>query len=133
EAFWAGLGAVHDGMAAIEPERVFEPVEALAGALIAAVSEPAIGLQQDRRAEIAVLVPPVARAGGRAAEAENALPQAVQLRAFLWRLVPLAIRRRLIGLQPGLDQLVLCVQPAEVGDEILQHLHMRQRRDPACS
>ena len=30
-----------------------------------------------------------------------------------------------------LDQLVLCIQPGEVGDEIFQNLHMRQRRDPA--
>src|ERR1700730_13847300 len=131
EAFWAGLGAVHDGMAAIEAERVLQPGETLAGALIAAVGEPAIGLQQDRRAEIAVLVPPVARAGGRAAEAEDALPQPVQLGALLLRLVALAIRRRLVGLQPGLDQLVLRIQSAEIGNEILQHLHMRQRRDPA--
>ena len=70
-------------MAAIEPERVLEPVEALAGALIAAVGEPAIGLQQDRQAEIAVLVLPVARAGGRAAETEDALPQPVQFGALL--------------------------------------------------
>src|SRR5205807_4943607 len=83
EPFRAGLGAVHDRVAAIEPERVVEPVEALAGPLVAAVGEPAIGLQQHRRAEIAVLVPPVARAGGRAAEAEDALPQAVELCAFL--------------------------------------------------
>src|SRR6266851_38426 len=83
EPFWAGLGAVHDGVAAVEPERVLEPVEALAGALVAAVGEPPIGLQQDRRTEITVLVPPVARAGGRAAEAEDALPQPVELGAFL--------------------------------------------------
>ena len=42
EPFWACLGAVHDGVAAIEPERVLEPVEALAGPLIAAVGKPAI-------------------------------------------------------------------------------------------
>src|SRR5271166_2640012 len=83
EPFRAGPSAVHDRVAAIEPERVLEPVETLAGALISAVGEPAVGLQQDRRAEIAVLVPPVARARGRAAEAEDALPQAVELGALL--------------------------------------------------
>src|SRR6266849_6375639 len=98
EPFRAGLGAVHDRVAAIEPERVLEPVETLAGALIAAVGEPAIGLQQDRRAEIAVLVPPVARARGRTAEAEDALPQPVEFGALSRRLAALAIRRRLIGL-----------------------------------
>src|SRR6516162_7547459 len=50
EAFRAGAGAVHNRVAAIEAERVLEPVEALAGTLIAAVGEPTIGLQQDRRA-----------------------------------------------------------------------------------
>src|SRR5436305_13452424 len=78
EPFGTGLGAIHDGVAAIETERVLEPVEALAGTLIAAVGEPAIGLQQDRRAEILVLVPPITRAGGRAAEAEDALPDDIE-------------------------------------------------------
>src|SRR3546814_16495457 len=53
----AGLGAVHDGVAAIQPERILEGVETLAGVLIAAVGDPAIGLQQHRRAEIAVAGP----------------------------------------------------------------------------
>src|SRR5690349_21257052 len=85
EPFRAGLRAVHDGVAAIEAERILEPIKALSGALIAAVGKPAIRLQQDRRAEIAVLVPPVARARGRAAEAQNALPGSVELGALLWR------------------------------------------------
>src|SRR5260370_42085271 len=84
EPFRTGLGAVHDGVAAIETEWILEPVEALAGALIAAVGKPAVRLQQDRWTQIAVLVPPVARAGGRAAEGKNALPRAVELCAFLW-------------------------------------------------
>src|SRR6267143_3157326 len=90
EPFRASLGAVHDGVAAIETERVLEPVEALAGALISAVGKPAVRLQQDRWAKIAVLVPPVARTRGRAAEAEDALPRTVELCALLLRLAPLA-------------------------------------------
>ena len=69
-------------MAAIEAERVLEPVEALAGALIAAVRKPTIGLQQDRRTEILILVPPIARARGRAAEAQNAFPRPIELGTF---------------------------------------------------
>jgi hypothetical protein len=42
ESFRAGLSAVHDRMAAIEPERVFEPIQALAGALIATVGKPSV-------------------------------------------------------------------------------------------
>src|SRR5689334_14282103 len=37
EALRAGLGAVHDGVAAIKPERVLEIVEAFAGCLIARI------------------------------------------------------------------------------------------------
>src|SRR5690348_2162200 len=70
EPFRAGPGAVHDGVAAVETERVLEPVEAVTGALIPAVGKPAVRLQQDRRAKIAILVPPVARARRRAAEAK---------------------------------------------------------------
>src|SRR5689334_2442351 len=77
EALRAGLRAVHDGVAAVKSERVLERVEAVAGALVARVGDPAIGLQQHGGAEIAVAVPPVARAGRGAAEAQNALPQAV--------------------------------------------------------
>src|SRR5438045_1860512 len=55
----------------------------------------------------------------------------VAIEGFLLRLVALAVRGRLIGLQPGLDQLVLAVQSGEFGNEILQYLHMRQRGDPA--
>src|SRR3546814_10728715 len=67
----AGLGAVHDGVAAVEPEGILELVEPLAGRLVTAVGDPAVGAQQDGGAEVAVAVPPVARAGGRAAKARS--------------------------------------------------------------
>ena len=44
----ACLGAVHNGVAAIEAEGVFEIIEALACGFIAAVYEPAVSLQQNR-------------------------------------------------------------------------------------
>src|SRR3954453_18620965 len=75
EALWAGLGAVHDRVAAVEPERVLEIVEPLTGSFVARVDEPAAGLQQRSRPHEFVRVPPVARAGGRAAGAEDALVQ----------------------------------------------------------
>src|SRR6185312_8108525 len=76
EALRAGLGSIHDGVAAVEPERVFEIVEPLVGP------------------EEAVAVPPVARAGGRAAGAEDALIEAVELLAVLVALLPFLLRRR---------------------------------------
>src|SRR5262249_57543347 len=46
ESLGAGLRAVHNGMAAIEAERVFEIVEPVTSRLVSAVDDPAIGLQQ---------------------------------------------------------------------------------------
>src|SRR5262245_29985748 len=99
----AGLGAVEDGVAAVEPERVLELIEALARALVPAVLDPAVRLQQDGRAEITVAVPPIGRAGGRAAGAEDALIEPVELVAVFLRLAPFFLRRRAVGLEPGLD------------------------------
>src|SRR5712691_6345338 len=61
EVLRAGVGAVHDGVAAIEPERVLEIVEPVAGRLVAAVDDPALRLQQRRGPEKTVAFPPVAR------------------------------------------------------------------------
>src|SRR5215217_6608632 len=44
QALGADLGAVHDGVAAIELERVLEVVEALVRGVVAAVGDPAVGL-----------------------------------------------------------------------------------------
>src|SRR5581483_7857747 len=79
----AGLGAVHDGVSSIEPEAILELVEPLAGALVAAVLDPAVGLEQDGGAEIAVAVPPIGGAGGRTAGAQDALVEPVELVAIL--------------------------------------------------
>src|SRR5580700_8294853 len=89
EALGTGLGAIHDGVAAIEPERVLEIVKALAGRLVAAVGDVAIGLQQGRGTKIAVVVPPIAWAGGRATGAQDAFVEPVKLDAVVVALPPL--------------------------------------------
>src|SRR5262245_35481791 len=94
EVLRAGIGAVQDGVAAVEPERVLEIVEPLAGRLVAAVDDPALCLQQRRRPEEAVAVPPVARAGGGAAGAQDALVEPVELAAVVVALPPFLLRRR---------------------------------------
>src|SRR5689334_3070412 len=71
EALRTGLGAVHDGVAPVKAERIFEIVEPFTGGLIAGIGDPAVRLQQGRRTEEAVAVPPIARAGRRAAGAQN--------------------------------------------------------------
>src|SRR5215213_4332345 len=67
EALGADVGAVHDRVAPVEPVWVLELVEPVARRLVAAVGDEAIGLEQDRGAEEAVGVPPIARATRRAA------------------------------------------------------------------
>ena len=110
EVLRAGAGAVHDRVAAEHPVGVVQLVEPLAGLLVAGVGDPAVGLQQDGRAEVAVAVPPVAGAARLAAEAEDAFPQPVEPLALLRALQPLARRRRRVGLEPRLDQPVLGVR-----------------------
>src|SRR6516225_5586418 len=103
EALRAGLGAVHDGVAAVETERILEIVEALAGGLIARVLDPARRLQQRGGTEEALAVPPIARARGRAAGAKDTFVEPVELLAVLVALLPFLLRRRRRGLQPRLD------------------------------
>ena len=55
----ANLRAVHNGVATIELERVFKVIEAFASAFVAAVDQPAIGLQERGRPEIFVTIPPI--------------------------------------------------------------------------
>src|SRR5690606_12198756 len=107
----SGPRAVHDGVAAVELERVLEVVESRTGVFVAGVDDPAVGLEQDRGAEVAIAVPPVAGARGAAAGAQDALVQAVELGAVLLRLQALAVRRRrALGADPGLDGGVLGVE-----------------------
>src|SRR5262249_18300092 len=94
EMLRAGVGAIHDGVAAIEPERVLEIVKPLAGRFIPAVDDPALRLQQCRGPEKTIAVPPVARTCGRAAGAQDALIKPIELGAILVALAPFLLRRR---------------------------------------
>jgi len=62
ETLRARLGAVHDGVAAIEPERIFKIIEPLAGGFVARILDPACRLQQRGGPQEALAVPPIARA-----------------------------------------------------------------------
>lgn len=73
--------AVENRVAAVQAHRVVEGVLALLVALVARVDEPAVRLQQDGRAQVLLRVPPVRRARGRAACAQDALVQPVELLA----------------------------------------------------
>ena len=116
-------------MAAIEAERVFQPIEPLARRLVAGVDQPAIGLEQHGRAEIALAVPPIARARCLAAEAQDAFIEPVELGPVLVALAPFLRRFGRDGLEPGLDGGKLRIGHGEVRHEVLDHRQMRQRVD----
>src|SRR5690606_14772106 len=97
------LGAVHDRAASVEPEGAFEEVEPFVAGPVAAVDDEAEGLKQACRAHELVRVPPVGRAGGRTAGAENAFVKPVQLGALLGRLEALALGHRSVVDDPGTD------------------------------
>ena len=87
------------------------------------ISHPSVSSHESGRSEVLVLVPPVTRATGRAAGAENALVQAVKLPTVLLRLQELALRGRVVVLQVRFNRLVLLVELREVRDEVLHNVH----------
>src|SRR6476661_1524998 len=103
EILGACLGAIHDGVAAVETEGVLEIIKALAGRFVAAVLQPAVRLQERRGAEKTLAVPPIAGTRGRTARAQNALIKTVQPRPIVVTLLPFLGRRGRYSLQPWLD------------------------------
>ena len=81
ETLGAGTRAVEDGVAAVQTHAVVERVLALRRLLVTRVGDPAVRLQQHGRAEVLFAVPPVGRARGAAAGAQDALVQTVELLA----------------------------------------------------
>jgi hypothetical protein len=95
-------------VAAIEPERVFEIVEPVARRFVPAVDQPAIGLEEHGWSEEAISVPPMARAPGRAAKAEDALVKSIDFAPLLRRLQPLLLRLGRRRLKPWFNETILC-------------------------
>ena len=85
----AGPCAVEDGVAAVHAHAVVEGRLAFGGLLVTRISQPAVRLQQDGGTQVLLAVPPVRRAGGRAAGAQDAFVQTVELTAVLGTLAVL--------------------------------------------
>jgi len=85
-------------------------------------------LHQHGRAEVRVGVPPVRRAAGGAARAQDALVHPVELLAVHLGLqeLLLAFFLGLLGFQPRLNARVLVREVGHVGDQVLDHVHVRQ-------
>ena len=75
-------------------------------------------MQQCSRAQELVRVPPEGRARGRAASAQDALVQTVELFTLFWRLQTLDGRSRRVVLQERLNFLVLLVEDAHIDDQV---------------
>lgn len=69
-------------MASVQAHAVVQRILALSFLFISRVGYPAVGLEEDSRAEVLLLIPPVRRAGCRAAGAENAFVETVELLAL---------------------------------------------------
>ena len=85
----AGSRAVKDGVATVYAHAVIQGVLSFGGLLVTGVGQPTVGLEEDGGAKVFLAVPPVRRAGGGAAGAENAFVQTVELLALLGALTVL--------------------------------------------
>mmetsp|Transcript_45657 Transcript_45657/g.102900 ORF Transcript_45657/g.102900 Transcript_45657/m.102900 type:complete len:207 (-) Transcript_45657:234-854(-) len=126
----ARLAAIHDRLAPVHLESVVEERQALLLLSVPAVCQPTVRLQQDGGPQVLILIPPVRGARRRAARAQDALVEAVQLCAVGLRLVVFyGGIHTLFGDQEGLHALVLLVEVGHVRDQVLQHVHVRQGVD----
>ena len=90
--------AVENGVATVEAHAVLKGLLTLGLLLVAGVGEPAVRLQQDGGAQVLLRVPPVGGARGRAAEAQNALVETVELLAVLLALAVFATLRKQVSI-----------------------------------
>jgi hypothetical protein len=114
-------------MAAVHTHAVVQCMFPLFLLLISRIREPSVALQQNGGAEILLAVPPVAWARGRAARAQNAFIEPIQLPTLFLRLqVFLAVGRGGGVLQIWLDGFVLFVEKCEVGHHIFHDVGVRE-------
>src|ERR1700674_2986742 len=94
-------------MATEQAVRILEVVEPLARRQVARIRDEAVRRKQTRGADELVRVPPERRARRRAARAQDAFVQSVELFPVFGRLQTLLFRRRRIVDQIRLDRVVL--------------------------
>lgn len=133
KSFGTRIGAIHDGVAAIEFKCVVEGLESLLGLFITRIFNPPVSLHEHSRTEVLVRIPPVTGTRSGAAGAKNALVHAIEFFAILLALQKLAVLQVVtalyLGLQPRLNALVLIIEIAHVRHQILNHVHVRERID----
>lgn len=117
ESLWASLGTVKNSMASINRERILHPSPPLRSHLISTISHPSVRLQQHRRSQVLIRIPPVRRAACRAARTKDTFVETVKFFTVLDRLqvFPVSWRKGLL-LKIRLDALVLFPEPRQVLD-----------------
>jgi hypothetical protein len=83
QALGACPRAVENGVASVQAHTVVEGVLALGLPLVTRIGDPAVRLEENSRSKVLLLVPPVRGAGCRAAGAEDAFVETVELLAVL--------------------------------------------------
>ena len=104
QTFWASLRAIHDGMTAIQFERVIEIIQTCILRFVTTIYQPSIGGEQGGRPQVLVAIPPITGAAGRTASAQNTGRRFVNLFLIIFALQTLMLfRRGRARLQPRFD------------------------------
>ncbi|MNZ96927.1 hypothetical protein D3C78_1161440 [compost metagenome] len=127
EPFRAERNAVVDRAATEHAERVVQGRQSFFGGRVAGIDKKAVGVQQARGTDEPFRVPPPGWALRRAARAQDAFVQPIQLFPVLRRLQPLDGRWRLVVDEIGPYPLVLPVEHAHVDDQVPYHGQAGQR------
>jgi len=129
QALGASTRTVEDSVATVQAHLVLELLLTLSSVPVSGICNPPVRLHQRCRTEVLVLVPPVRRATRRAASTQNALVETVEFLTVLWRLQEFALLGRVIVLKVRFDRLVLFVEESEIGNKVLDDVHMWERID----
>lgn len=99
--------AVENGVASVQAHAVVKRILTLGLLLVTRVGNPAVRLEEHGGSKVLLLVPPVRWAGCRAASAENAFVETVELLAVFLGLTVFTTLFRVSDVQPMLEHLVL--------------------------
>ena len=116
-------------MTPVQAHLILELLFPLLLELISGICQPPVALHQDRWSQVLGTVPPVTRAGCRAACAENTLIQTIKLLTVGNALQDLLPGGGILALEIGLDGSVLLVELGEVGNKVLDNVCVREGVD----
>src|SRR5574340_167540 len=127
EPLRADFGAIHDRPAAEQAVDVVQVLQAFGAGVVAVVRDEAHRLEERRRTEVTVGVPPIRRTEPGAARAQDALVESVELGAVGGGLQALALGRRLVVDDVRSDRMVMVEEARHVDHEIADHGEAWQR------